>query len=232
MNRQQRRAAQRRAAKAKGSTKAADSVVAVHEAGHAVGRFLTAERLGYAIEESIDRIEVNAVPIVVGAVSFDKRATLTEQATTFGPKFSRELMAFIKSSHPGDEFELRPSEVIELIAKARDAGLDVDGWFRAKALSTILGPMAEAKLLGKPFKTVWSGYQSQGDIKATIEEGLICSMTAEQIEVAMDEMIVSAQQEIDRPEVWQAILALADKLKPGRMSGREAVAIIKHVLRP
>ena len=206
--------------------------VAVHEAGHAVGRFLTAERLGYTIDEAISCIEVNAVSVATGEVSFDGRMRMSQQATTFGPKFSRELAAFIKSS-PGYEGPFRASvdDLVELIDKARNMGLDVDGWFRAKAFSTILGPMAEAKLLGKPFKMVWSDYEAEGDFKDTVIEGIICSMTAEQIGAAIDEVTIFAEQEVERPEVWRAILALADKLKPGRMSGKEAAAIIKHALK-
>jgi hypothetical protein len=37
---------------------------------------------------------------------------------------------------------------------------------------------------------------------------------------------------LTRPEVWEAILALADKLKPPKMSGEEAVGIIKHAFKP
>ncbi len=54
MNRQQRRAAR---AKAKNAT--VDPVVAIHEAGHALARYLTAEMMGVSIDLSVSSIVVH-----------------------------------------------------------------------------------------------------------------------------------------------------------------------------
>src|SRR5262245_49043239 len=56
-------------------------VVAIHEAGHAVGRILTARRLGWREDEAIARIEVYAMPTTVGK----------PQAAMYGPLLSRPM---------------------------------------------------------------------------------------------------------------------------------------------
>jgi hypothetical protein len=95
---------ERLAARAIARKRPTDRVVAVHEAGHAVGRVLTAEQLGYSLEDAIDRIDVG-VASGGRSVSLDGRAKLISQAVTFGPKFSRELSDFFKASKPGSEVE-------------------------------------------------------------------------------------------------------------------------------
>ena len=55
-----------------------------------------------------------------------------------------------------------------------------------------------------------------------IRAGKLCGMTTDQIEEATSENIYIAEQCMARPEVWRAIPALANKLKPGRTSGRVA----------
>ena len=159
---------ERRAAKAKAKGQSIDRAVAVHEAGHAVGRFLTGARLGHGPETAISYIDVHAVPVAEGSQSFDGRMDLRTQATTFGPMLSKALEEFIRidafSDGPGGELPLK--EVARILQKARGAGLDVDDWFRAKGFSNVLGPMAEAKFLGKPFESVWNDYCSEEDVGA------------------------------------------------------------------
>ena len=59
MNRKERRAAEAMARKQRNA--APDSnVVAAHEAGHAVARYLTAAEIGYPPEEAISQIEISA----------------------------------------------------------------------------------------------------------------------------------------------------------------------------
>ena len=86
------------------------------------------------------------------------------------------------------------------------------------------------KLLDRPFEEVWNGYGSEGDIMDTLKAGHLAGLTTQQIEDLMDEAVTAARQEVARPEVWRAILALADRLKPGRMNGRTAGAIISRAI--
>jgi hypothetical protein len=85
---------ERRAAKAQSRTVEMDRVVAVHEAGHAVARVLTASDLGLSSEEAISHIEVGIGNSM--AESKDGKMQLMSQAVTFGPMLSREIGAALK----------------------------------------------------------------------------------------------------------------------------------------
>jgi hypothetical protein len=208
--------------------------VAVHEAGHAVGRFLTAEQLGVPYEDAIMYIEVDAVPVSQRHKTFDKAVDVHSQAVTFGPMFSKPLQEFIKEkssafAREGD-VELSLEELTAMMRDARAAGLDVDKSFRAKTLSNILGPMAEATLLAKPFEEVWNDYAAVEDRTNVAKEGILAGLTPQEIEAAVEEVTSCASQEIGRPEVWRAILAVADSLRRGCNPGRKIAAIITREL--
>ena len=55
-------------------------------------------------------------------------------------------------------------------------------------------------------------------------------MTNDEIQNAIWDNTAIAQHYIEMPEVWSAILALADKLGPGTMSGLRATRIVLEVL--
>src|SRR5438067_9965781 len=82
MNRHERRAAKVAVRSAK-----IDRVVAIHEAGHAVARFLTAADLGFSVDAAISYIEI--APDSAVTKSIDKRMIFRMQAATFGPMLSR-----------------------------------------------------------------------------------------------------------------------------------------------
>ncbi len=86
--------------------------------------------------------------------------------------------------------------------------------------------MAEAKLIDKPFDVVWNDYSSEDDVASVIKIGKLCEMTADKIAKATQENIHLAEQYMAAPEVWRAILQLADSLKYGRTSGRTAAAML------
>lgn len=94
----------------------------------------------------------------------------------------------------------------------------------------MFGPMAEAKLTGRSFIDVWSGEGSKRDVDDLSYFGFICGIAEERLAEAAGESIDIAEHYIARPEVWRAILALADKMKHGRMKGRVAAAIITRAL--
>jgi hypothetical protein len=66
---------QRRVGKAKGIGKKLDHVIAIHEAGHAVARVLSAADFGRPAEEMISHIDV-ATGENLGESYFDKSVTL------------------------------------------------------------------------------------------------------------------------------------------------------------
>ena len=206
MNSYERRAG---AAKRRGSD--VDRVVLVHEAGHAVGRVLMARALGWGANEVINRIEIYPVPIEKGPVRV--------QATFLGKYLSKRMESYRAANH-------HPPICEALFAAMREARIAVDDWFQAQCLTAIFGPMAEAKAIGRPFDEVWVDESSTSDFQDALRDGLLCGMRPDQISSAMRDNASIAKRNIARAEVWRAIIALADKLKPGTMNGPLAARII------
>lgn len=226
---------QRRAGKALLSSEPVIRTLAVHEAGHCVARVLTANSLGWDASEVIEYIEVSSAPIATGFLSNDIKKGLRSQVVSWGRFLSKpmqELVAARRSSHSTG----RPTQFGNnvdwpvLFAEMRGAGIDLDGWFRARSIVAIFGPMAEAKLIQRPFHEVWNDSPSKEDARGVIRAGELCGMSPKQVATASGENATIAEQQIARPEVWDAIITLADHLKPGRMSGPDAAAIIVRSL--
>jgi hypothetical protein len=228
MNRQE-----RRAAKAMARATKVDRAVAVHEAGHAVARVLVAESLGWSTGEIISHVDIHPVPLAAGTPSFDGTHDLRSQATTYGQAFSRPMMDFLRGKIPtggnaNNETALSKSELVPLIAEMRAAGIDVDWWYRAKSVEAIFGPMAEAKLLGLPYETVWNSHAAENDLRDVVEYGVISGLSPERIDEFLNQNISLAERYMARPEVWRAVLALANSLRYGRTPGG---AVTRTVLR-
>jgi len=222
---------ERRVAKALARGQSVDLVVAVHEAGHCVARVLSAGSLGWDANEVIVGIDVYPAPVGMG-VSSDGKRGLQSQATSWGRFLSKPMHEFLlampdtlEASRRGVQLDLQP-----IFAKMRSAGIDVDSWCTAKSIEAIFGPMAEARVTEKPFDEVWDDYSSEADRRDMVRFCRLSGMTDEQFERAYAQNICIAEQHMDRPEVWRAILALANKLKPGRTSARVVAGIITRAL--
>jgi hypothetical protein len=214
---------QRRAAKAAARGRRVDRRIAVHEAGHAVGRVLVAGLLGWDIGEIINSVEIRAASIDVG-VSQDGLASLVSQATTYGPFLSKPMEDFLRARNAKlDIAAVTDAAVTEM----RAAGIDVDGWLRAESLVCVFGPMAEATLVGRCYDDALGDYSSEADLADIVRSGDLCGKTrAETAEVINEAVGIAHHLMAEQPGVWPAILALADNLKFGRNDGREAAATI------
>lgn len=224
---------ERRAAKAAARGQPVDRAVAVHEAGHCVARVLVADWLGWDPSEVIMGIDIYPAPVAMGLVSHDATRTLHSQATNWGQFLSKPMHDFLTATMP-DTFAALLQGVplgVSVLVKMRSAGIDVDLWCKAKCIEAVFGPMAEAKLMGKSFDEVWNEESSEADRRNMLRFCRLCGMAPKQIESAYAETIGTAEEYMGRPEVWRAILALADKLKPGRMKGRLAADTICRALR-
>src|SRR5262245_6178225 len=93
-----------------------DRVVAIHEAGHAVGLVLTAPMLGWRHDEVLNRIEVQTTPVAFGVW----------QATTSGPFLSKPMENYCWIHRVRDVVDAA------LFADMRAAGLDLTSWFKAR----------------------------------------------------------------------------------------------------
>jgi hypothetical protein len=207
-----------------------DRVVAVHEAGHAVGRILVAESLGWGAEEALKYIAIHPVPLLIGVSA--ELHPLEAQAATWGPFLSRPMFEYLQTRMSPEEIDAERdgAAMRALFSEMRAAGLDLDVWFRARCIQTVFGPMAEAKLTGRSFDEVLRVDGSKGDLGDLIYAGFIRGIAEEHFAEAASQQIEIAKRYIARPEVWRAILTLADKIKLGRMDGRVAAAIITREL--
>jgi hypothetical protein len=239
MNRQQRRAkkalGRNQPVKAPGHSLPILRTLAVHEAGHCVARVLTAQSLGWDAGEVIECIDVGSAPIAAG-MDQDRKHGLRSQVVSYGRFLSRPMQEFVAARRlmalprAPDPALGNDAELVLLFAEMRTSGIDVDGWFQAKSIVAVFGPMAEAKLVERPFNEVWNNNPSKDDQRGLIRAGTLCGMTREQIATAAGQNVTIAEQHMSRSEVWDAIITLADNLKLGRMSGREAAALITRAL--
>jgi hypothetical protein len=111
-----------------------DRVVAVHEASHAVARFLVADDFKRPPEEMIRYIEVGLTH-AAGDSYFNKFVTPVAQATTFGATFSTELQAVIdRTAAVTGRNSITNEEIRHAFTVARSEGIEVDRWLRARLL--------------------------------------------------------------------------------------------------
>jgi hypothetical protein len=208
----------------------------VHEAGHAVAKVLAAGELGYSINEAIDRIEIGTADSLGRSV--DGRMITISQGVTFGPTFSRDIQTAsseFAQSFMGDRGSLEGRESFELRSKAvelgRAAGADIGKWFRARVFDAVSGSIAEAIISNRSFGDVWSGYEAEGDQLGVMTDCDIAEIATGEMIATINRMAVLSAWLMQKPEVWAAVLALANKLPAvGRMDGTMAAAIIAGII--
>lgn len=222
MNRHQRRAAQ-----SKGIDSKLDPVIAIHEAGHAVARVLSAEDFGLPAEKMISSIDVGRRPIL-GKGHFDKSV----QATTYGPTLSAELQAVFERTVAGlDPSKLTQQHIIDAVKLAKEEGIDITRWLRARMLITTLGPVAEAGRTGRSVHDVWNSVECEGDLKGAVEDGIWAGLPTEQIAGYINEALEKSAILMSQTNVQRAVNALADALPvSGKLKGQRAVSIITRAL--
>jgi hypothetical protein len=227
----QRNRRQRRAEKTLARSQPVVRTLAVHEAGHCVARVLTARTVGWDAAGVIEYIEVGSAPIAMGA-----DPGLRSQVVSWGRFLSKPMQDFVAARRPpasrptGYAPVLDDPDIIPMFAEMRASGIDLDAWFRVRGIVAMFGPMAEAKLIERPFNELWNSNACRDDALSLMRAGVLCGMTPEQIAASANETVAIAEQHMTRPEVWRAITTLADNMKPGRMSGRQAAAIIVRAL--
>jgi hypothetical protein len=211
---------EKRAAKAMARRQAVDRVVKVHEAGHAVARILVADSLGWSADEALKYIDIG------------EQLEPEAAAANYGQFYSKPMLEFLQTKMPPEAIDgpHNGTEMHALFSEMRSAGIDVDAWFRARSIDILFGAIAEAKLTGRSSIDVWMGDGCMLDVEDLHFAGFLSGIPEEQLAEVIVERIEIAEGYIARPEVWRAILVLADKIKPGRMNGRVAAAIITRAL--
>jgi hypothetical protein len=208
-----------------------DPVIAVHEAGHAIARFLAIGGLGgYSEDAAIAYIEVHTdLARAPGRDSFEKKATLHSQAITYGPRFPKQVSDAVLRLNSATDVTL--DELTAIFAKARDDGVDIDKWLRAKLFEIVSGPMAEAIFSRQNFWKIWDSCGAEEDLRAAIENCLLAGIGSDEIQLWLDEAAKRSLETFRRPEVWRATRALANSLPVnGRVDGKLAVGIIRSAM--
>ncbi len=242
MNRHERRAAKAKARNA--LVEPVDPVVAFHEAGHAVARYLTAEMMGVPPERSVSSIVVHVPETVSKGKSVDGKMDMAAQATTFGPMFSDEIAAVSKAMI--EENAWTSAETVEkmnsldirreLMQRAREQGCDVERWLRARAREAVAGALAESIYRQVPFGDVWEGYEAEDDRRSFVGDAMTLGLDDEELATVVNEALDDAfewfkDQVLNNPGVRIALNAVAQRInRPGTISGPIVVGIIENAM--
>jgi hypothetical protein len=225
MNRHERRAAKARARRA-----TLDRTTAVHEAGHAVARILTASDFGISEDIAVERIEIGSGSPM--GESSDGHVKFISLATTYGPMLTAELQdVFSKFAASIPPEQIQRGHITEALKLAETSGSDLSVWLRARMLMAVFGAVAEARYLGKNVHDVWDDYSSESDVRGAVMDGLHAGLEAPEISDFIEEAIRRATFLIRQPEVWSAIVHVADNMpNRGEMPGSLVATIAKTSL--
>jgi hypothetical protein len=224
MNRRERRG---RAKQVRSSSGSLAKATAIHEAGHAVARFVTARELGFEAEEAIFYMEIDLDPHP--RPTLDGKAMVSASGVTFGPNYSRPMMDYLKANPVPQSLDPPdPAVALAQVTACKAAGIDVARWASLKVLAYLAGPAAEAKFLGKMPSEVLKGYECEDDKAYAVGACKLAGLTDEEAAEIIDHGLSQASEIFDEPKAWRAVEALADSLAcAGRLDGKPAVAIIR-----
>jgi hypothetical protein len=211
MNRAARRAAH---AQCNGDSSKNHRITKVHEAGHAIGRILTADAFGIPVENSVVNIVMQA-----------------GVATTYGPMFPAAIAKAKGQQERMAAGDMSPVFDIMAIEEAREQGADIEAWLRAKLMICVLGPVVEAKLTDRnPFE-VFDSPECEGDRNDAFAACQYYSSGAERGAELIEETIRKAMRLLEQPNVWRAVLAVADLLpKRGTVPGDKIIQVAMAAL--
>jgi hypothetical protein len=208
------------------------SLAAVHEAGHAVARFLTAPAYGFAPGDAVVSIEMRH-----------------GGGTTFGPLFTAEIDAAARRVR--EQFQAggtdavapwieaflqeRPRGYFELVtAEACESGANVGTWIECKIQQCVAGAVAEALHQKSAFGEVIGSVpciSDVGDIARAWEIArlALAALTKDGWKGRLLASGETVRKELSTPPTWNALLALARNLpKEGTMTGRDAWEIFSR----
>jgi hypothetical protein len=217
---------ERRTVRAMNRSSKPDPVVAIHEAGHAVGRVLMAEIMRFERDEAIAFIDMNS-----GTPYASSTMVPQPQATTYGPMYSRPMNDFLSAnSSVGNGSASRASLILD-VAMCKAAGIDVLAWARAKTVIAVAGPISEAFYTQREISAVIESPECANDLNDAIRDCTLAGMSGDDKVATMDWAVERATTLLSAPNVWQAVTILADSLpSSGRMQGKRAAQIIVQAL--
>lgn len=188
---------------------------AVHEFGHAVARVLSIGRVGITNENAIRWIEMDLgnphcsvfeLPLsMTGLKEFGEREGIREGTWPTVAQW-RKLFSFM--------------------------GIDPLEWASVRLFEITAGAAAQAKFTAVSFDLVWRGDGCSDDREKVMETCRRIGLNeAEAIRLSA-ERSKEACAEMDKTDVWRAVLTLAERLPTnGRMPGDAVVSIVQNALR-
>ena len=232
---------ERRAARAKARHHGIDPITALHEAGHAVGRYLTAPDMGFPEDEMITEIVVyieGEKPDM--GTSIDGRAKLQELAVCNGPMLTAELGALVPAAR--EKLGLLAASTLsgrqsldlvkEVLTAGRNEGIDVNAWVEARAIVSVFGPMVEAMQRKMTFDDVWNGYEAEDDLGGIVGDGVAAGLSPDEIAVVIKSAVDRVVDYLQQTNVLDAVNALGRHLqRHGTTSGKRASAIIRGAMK-
>jgi hypothetical protein len=205
------------------------SAIALHEAGHAVARFMTAKRMGYDRQaDALMRVVIRPRETAAKFISRDGILRYSG-GRTFGPWFSKEIEDTLEAANVHhDAVETSLEELRPVIAAARAAGANIDNWVYAQVIQSLAGPAAEAKAMGRPCNEVFA--ENEGDRDQASLVCLAAGMSPDEGSTLLRKIAAHLEAEFAKPDIWNALLLLAATFpKDGEMDGHECWMIFSNV---
>ena len=202
------------------------SVVAVHEAGHVVGRFLTADIMGYDQAVAVSFIDMHD-PFSQKPYEGPDGELYSQAAITYGPCFSQEINDAIEASGK------QPATVSdsEAIYIARAAGANIDAWAKAKLFIILGGPVAEAIDRNISIAQIERIPECENDFVDARATCCTAGWSDEESAAAIAAAASAVYERFENSGVWGGLLKLAAALPvEGRIEGSEAWAIYSSAL--
>ena len=188
---------------------------ATHEAGHAVGRLLTARTMGYDPMEAVEAIKLGGEFVRTADGS-----AMRSQGQTMGPMLSARLEQSLRAYAESKGISSFSNNTL------RNAGSSED--IRTSALSTMLicvmGAAAESKQQRVADPThLFCSPACSGDRTDFLSSCDLMNLSNDEAELAQTAFLAHAKSLIGNPTVWSAVNAIAFALVKAKdeMSGEE-----------
>ena len=196
-----------------------DKIAAVHEAGHAVARYLSADAMGFRGAEAIDYIEI-APPF--SRPNLAAKTILAPKPAIFGPLYSRPMMDFLKT----DSISL---DLAAAVDACKAQGMNVEMWAAVRAFICMAGAAAEAQFTNRSLNEIAN--ERENDLEDATRYCLAAGMTTQEASKVCNRALDWAREAFDDPRNWAAVLALAGSLPSGgSINGGQIEKIITRAM--
>ena len=131
-----------------------DSVTAIHEAGHVVGRMLTYEDFGLSLDvfAADGLVHTLQPPLWL----YDDGLTYP-QGPISAPFFSYEMEMVSEELRKNYDRDWN-TYMAKVVQVSRAAGVNIEQWFAWHVLQAVSGPIAEALASNRSFSETWGGH--------------------------------------------------------------------------